>query len=59
MIVINNFTVATVSFEVASYRVSEEETILRVNITRAGNLQNASVVLLASDDFQGTASGMQ
>ena len=49
--------VATVSFEFASYRVSERQNSLRVNITRAGNLQNTSVVLVASDNFQGTASG--
>lgn len=48
---------ATVSFESESYRVSERQPRLRINITRSGNLQNTSVVLVATDDFQGTASG--
>ncbi len=48
---------ATVSFEEASYKVSERQGTLRVNITRSDNLQNTSVVLVASDNFQGTASG--
>jgi hypothetical protein len=50
---------ATVSFKAASYRVSEQEETLQVNITRSGNLQNLSVVLLASDNFQGTASARE
>ena len=58
MLVINlYFIVATVSFVTSSYMISERQSSLQVNITRSGNLQNTSVVLVASDDFQGTASG--
>ena len=49
--------VATVSFDAASYTVLERQSSLSVNITRSGNLQNASVVLVASNNFHGTASG--
>ena len=48
---------ATVSLEAASYGVPERQGVLQINITRSGNLQNTSVILVATDDFQGTASG--
>ena len=48
---------ATVSLEAASYSVPERQGVLQINITRSGNLQNTSVILVATDDFQGTASG--
>lgn len=51
------FTVATVSFDAANFTVVERAGSLRINVTRSGNLQNTSVVLVATDNFQGTASG--
>jgi len=51
--------VATVSFIEESYYVVEREGPVQVNITRSGNLQNTSIVLVATDDFRGSASGRQ
>ena len=49
--------VATESFIDESYYVTEEEGPIQVNVTRSGNLQNTSVVLVATDNFRGSASG--
>ena len=49
--------VATVSFAAASYRVSEGAERLDVSITRSGNTENLADVLVATENFQGTASG--
>jgi len=49
--------VATVSFEARSYTVSEGNRILPVNITRSGDTESLATVLVATDNFIGTASG--
>ena len=49
--------VATVSFAAASYRVSEGVERLDINVTRSGNTENLANVLVATENFQGTASG--
>ena len=50
---------ATVSFAEESYRVSEGTGTLVINITRSGDTDIAATVLVATDNFEGTASGMQ
>ena len=50
-------TVASVSFDSRNYVVLEAEGSLQINITRSGNTATLSVVLVATDNFQGTASG--
>ena len=49
---------ATVSFAETSYRVSEGTGTLVVNITRSGDTNIVATVLAASDNFEGTASGI-
>ena len=50
--------VSTVSFEDESYRVSEGAGMLTVNVTRSGDTDILATVLVATDNFVGTASGM-
>lgn len=49
--------VATVSFAAASYRVLEGAGTLSVTIIRSGNTGSLATVLVATDNFHGTASG--
>ena len=51
-------SVATVSFSAASYRVSEGAESLELNITRSGDTSILAVVMVASDNLEGTASGL-
>ena len=48
---------ATVSFSSSSYTVSESSGKLQFIITRSGAVDTKVVVLVASDAFEGTASG--
>ena len=45
------------SFVAASYRVSEEAERLDINIIRSGDTEILADVLVATESFQGTASG--
>ena len=49
--------VATVSFSSPTYTVSENAGTLKVTITRSGAVNTTAVVQVASDAFEGTASG--
>ncbi len=53
----NHFAVATVSFQESTYQISEGMESIQISLTRSGNLKNTSVVLVATDNFQGSASG--
>ena len=57
--ILSNVTVATITFDDESYYVVEREELVQVNATRSGNLQNTSIVLVATDNFRGSASGGQ
>ena len=48
---------ATVSFSSSTYTVSESAGTLQVSIARSGAVDTIAVVLVASDAFEGTASG--
>ena len=48
---------ATVGFSSSTYTVSESAGTLQVTITRSGAVNTTAVVLVASDAFEGTASG--
>ena len=49
---------ATVSFAEARYEVSESTGTLDINITRSGDTDIMVTVFAASDNFEGTASGI-
>ena len=53
------YTVSTVSFADEDYSVSEGAGTLTVNVTRSGSTETSATVLVATDNFQGTASGEQ
>ena len=48
---------ATVSFSSSAYTVSESAGTLQVTITRSGAINTTAVVQVASDAFEGTATG--
>ena len=48
---------ATVSFSSSTYTVSESAGTLQVNITQSGAVNTTAVVLVASNSFEGTATG--
>ena len=45
------------SFSSSTYTVSESAGTLQVTTTRSGAVNTTAVVLVASDSFEGTASG--
>lgn len=45
------------SFSSNTYRFAESIGTAEVLLTRSGNEDNLAIVLVATDDFQGTASG--
>lgn len=49
--------VATVSFSAATYTTVENEGMVSISITRGGDTDSVAVVLVATDIFQGNASG--
>lgn len=49
--------VATVSFSAATYTIVENEGMVSISITRGGDTDSVAVVLVATDIFQGSASG--
>ena len=51
--------VATVSFSAANYSIGEDGGAINVSIIRGGDIQRLAVVLVATDIFQGSASGMK
>ena len=48
---------ATVSFSSATYQYEEGAGDVQITVTRSGNIESKAIVLVASDDFQGTAAG--
>ena len=48
---------ATVSFSSASYEFDESAGDVQITVTRSGNTESNATVLVASDNFQGTAAG--
>ena len=48
---------ATVSFTSATYQYDEGAGDVQLTITRSGNIESKAIVLVASDNFQGTAAG--
>ena len=49
--------VATVSFSSATYEYDEGVGDVQIIVTRSGNIESKATVLVASDNFQGTAAG--
>ena len=49
---------ATVSFSLATYQYDEGAGDVQITITRSGNIASEAIVLVVSDDFQGTAAGI-
>ena len=52
-----SFLVATVSFSRAVYSVDENVGQVTIPIVRSGDTERQAVVLVASENFIGTASG--
>ena len=50
--------VTTISFSRSEYMVMENETTLRVEIIRSGNISREDVVLIANQPYRGSAKGM-
>lgn len=50
---------ATVSFSSATYQYDEGAGDVQITVTRSGNIASEAIVLVASDNFQGTATGSQ
>lgn len=48
---------ATVSFSAATYTTVENEGMISISITRGGDTESVAVILVATDIFQGSASG--
>ena len=48
---------ATVSFSAATYSTVENEGMISILITRGGDTESVAVVLVATEIFQGSASG--
>ena len=48
---------ATVSFSAATYSAVENEGMISISITRSGDTESVAVVLVATETFQGSASG--
>lgn len=49
--------VATVSFSAPTYTAVENEGMISILITRGGDTESVAVVLVATEIFQGSASG--
>jgi len=49
--------VATVSFSAPTYTAVENEGMISISITRGGDTESVAVVLVATEIFQGSASG--
>ena len=49
---------ATVSFSSSTYRDDEGNGNIQISIMRSGATDNVAIVLITTDNFQGTASGM-
>lgn len=56
-IILLQYVVATVSFSSAIYQYDESAGDILITIIRSGNIESKAFVLIASDNFQGTAAG--
>ena len=52
-------TVATVSFAASTYTVAENAGHVTIHVIRSGDTEIEAVVLVASENFVGTASGKE
>ena len=52
------FAVSTVSFEESTFQIAEESGLsVAITVTRSGDIDREAIVLVASDNIRGTASG--